>query len=134
LPENSKKISLSLLLLSLIVAQVDEAAEATKDISLFVSPTGLDNEKKNCLTRMEQMDLSLSSFDRVSRADEPRARTERRRSSSLLLSIEEGSNTNTDIKDSTDRNGQGAKEIKSPMSHQEQNEYHSGLMNRSRCK
>jgi hypothetical protein len=60
LPENSKKISLSPLLLSLIVAQVDEAAETTKNISLSFSPTGLDNEEKNCLTSMEQMDFILS--------------------------------------------------------------------------
>ena len=61
LPENSKKISLSPLLLSLIVAQVDEAAETTKNISLSFSLTGLNNEEKNCFTSMEQMDLSLSS-------------------------------------------------------------------------
>jgi len=61
LPENSKKISLSPLLLSLIVAQFDEAAETTKNISLSFSLTGLNNEEKNCLTSMEQMDLSLSS-------------------------------------------------------------------------
>jgi len=59
LPENSKKISLSPLLLSLIVAQVDEAAETTKNISLTFSLTGINNEEKNCLTSMEQMDLSL---------------------------------------------------------------------------
>jgi hypothetical protein len=46
LPENSKKIPLSPLLLSLIVAQVDEAAEATKDISLSVCLSYRSRQRK----------------------------------------------------------------------------------------
>ena len=37
-----------------------QVAPASKDLCLSSSPTGLDNEEKNCLSSMEHMGLSLS--------------------------------------------------------------------------